>query len=653
MIKCSGYLVFHLNLAFSSIPEAKRSEVINNCYWPLLDFALKTKITVGIELTGWTLERIKELSPEWIAKLKEMINNGQCELIGSGYTQMIGPLVPWEVNLWNQKIGLEVYENELGVKPKIILVNEMAFSNGMIDVYSEYGYEAFIMDRDNVKLALGIEGNDPAILPTHGKSVKGNEIQALWADSILFQKFQQFVHGDISEDDYLNYIERRIAQGEKVLPIYSNDAEVFDFRPGRFSIERSAHHEGEWNRIERLIKSLELKHNFSWSSPSQSLKMIMDRPKKVFTIKSASQPVPVKKQAKYNLSRWAVTGRNDTWINTICHRLYLALSIKDSTVVEKKNLCELWASDLRTHITQERWEKALAQIEKFSKGLGVETDFNRAVEKNINLNIENAGFKIKRDKDEILLEVENKQIKAILNLRRGLTIRSLAFKSQSFKPVIGTLPHGFFETISLGADYYSGGVIVEMPTDHCRLTDLERVVPEFYETPTSLVVKGRIQTKLGEIEKHIVFSKDLERLSLRYYFNNWTRHKGSLRLGKLTLIPETFPGELSIRTFNGGNQVEEFVLDKDFDHTSPASTLISCSAGFGATTGYISIGDKDTRFKVSWDPCACSVMPMAINKTGRPGRLTRLAFTIQELDETSKEGGKVGAVFLNLEPEIN
>ena len=34
-----GYLIFHLNLAFSSIPSESRLEVIRKCYWPLLDLA--------------------------------------------------------------------------------------------------------------------------------------------------------------------------------------------------------------------------------------------------------------------------------------------------------------------------------------------------------------------------------------------------------------------------------------------------------------------------------------------------------------------------------------------------------------------------------------------------------------------------------------
>ena len=39
----------------------------------------------------------------------------------------------------------------------------------------------------------------------------------------------------------------------------------------------------------------------------------------VLTLESPEQPIPVKKQDKYNIVRWAVTGHNDLYINSLCH----------------------------------------------------------------------------------------------------------------------------------------------------------------------------------------------------------------------------------------------------------------------------------------------------------------------------------------------
>ena len=86
-----GYLVFHLNLSFSSIEEEDRMDVINCCYYPLLKLIEETNFPIGIELTGLTLNEIEKLDRGWISKFKELLHSGRCELIGSGYCQIIGP----------------------------------------------------------------------------------------------------------------------------------------------------------------------------------------------------------------------------------------------------------------------------------------------------------------------------------------------------------------------------------------------------------------------------------------------------------------------------------------------------------------------------------------------------------------------------------
>src|SRR5271170_7053603 len=101
------FALFHLNLAFSSIEEEQRGEVIRRCYWPLLDLAAAHG-PIGIEITGFTLEEIAARDPEWIGRARALIANGKIELIGSGYAQIIGPLVPARVTEENLKLGNEI-----------------------------------------------------------------------------------------------------------------------------------------------------------------------------------------------------------------------------------------------------------------------------------------------------------------------------------------------------------------------------------------------------------------------------------------------------------------------------------------------------------------------------------------------------------------
>ena len=632
-----AFMLFHLNLAYSSISEAARQKVIEQCYFPLLNLIKKTKIPIGIEITGWTLRQIQIIDPVWIEEFKELLKSGQSELIGSGYTQLIGPLVPWEVNLWNQQLGLEDYETILGVKPNIILVNEMAFSTGMVELYQKVGYDGMIMDRDNIRLALNIE--DYEGVPSHAMGLNNSQIPVLWSDSILFQKLQRFAHGDSRLSDYLGFFRKRAGISKRPLAVYCNDAEIFDYRPGRFREERPAHEEGEWRRLERLLNILTSQEKVDWLSPTEALKNSLDAvPHSAQLLSTISQPIPVKKQAKYNVSRWAISGRNDLRLNTRCHRIAKAL---EGTKEEKswRTLCELWASDLRTHIESHRWETANQDLKNLAEKLSVSLD---EIPAQISFNKNKlADFKISQDPEGILLNIDSPHVQVVFNLRRGLALQSLAFLGHDFVPVIGTLPHGYFDSIEYGADFYSGGVVMELPLEHRRITDLERVKPKIEQVGQNLHVSVEIETDKGLIVKRYVISSQAESIKLMIEFPDWQRSHSVLRVGTLTLLPEAFSQPVYLKTCNGGSGLESFLLNQDCDHTASASSLVSCTTGFGATTGEIILGDVHREISISWDPAQCAFFPMLSHQLFKENFLTRLFFSLGELDDTMRVGGVV------------
>ncbi|MBU1419561.1 MAG: glycoside hydrolase family 57 [Proteobacteria bacterium] len=630
-----GYLIFHLNLAFSSIAAEDRPDVIRICYHSLLRFIEDTAIPVGVELTGWTLKQIEQIDPAWIKQFKELLKTKQCELIGSGYSQIIAPLVPYEVNIWNQRLGLKEYVRILGGRPDIVLVNEMAYSNSLVELYADFAYQGFIMDRDNVRLALDLDGTPMSAVPTHAQGATDTVLPVLWADSILFQKIQHYAHGDIAKADYLQYLKKRIEDGETLLPIYCNDAEIFDYRPGRFSQERSIHSEGEWNRLHDLLSSVTEETAIEWISPTQALRInnqSIDR--KVSRLTSASHPIPVKKQAKYNIARWAITGKNDLWLNTMCHRIAKQLS-QAATINEDhwKKLCEFWASDFRTHIEKKRWDTMCKKLNDFLHELNLATS-EPTGSNNITM-VEQDGFEINRESDNIYLSVKSAQIDLVLNMRRGLAIKSLAFKSHAYKALVGSLPHGYYKSIALGADFYSGNLVAELPTEHTRTTDLEPVIPNFQWTKTGLEISSEIQTKLGVLFKTINVERDSECISISYNFDaKIQKHISSIRTGIMTFLPENFADTVEIITANGGPVQEHFLLDRDFDHSSVASTLVSSNGGFGSTNGEITIQTGHNGLRFSWAPAECACMPLVQHMFCKETKLFRLFFSISETDDT-------------------
>ncbi len=227
-----AFLLFHLNLSFSSIGIPARKKVIKNCYWPLLNLANKNNIKIILEFSGKTLEEICNIDKKFIQTLKKLIIEKKIEIIGSGYCQIIGPIVPYKVNLMNQIIGKNVYKKILNYVPKIALVNEMAFSSGTVDFYLEAGYKAIIMDRDNVALSLRFKDKNKVNAITHVLGTNQKSIMVIWTDSIFFQKFQRYCHNELSIDEYVHEMQHQIRKYIGAIPIYANDAEIFNYRPG-------------------------------------------------------------------------------------------------------------------------------------------------------------------------------------------------------------------------------------------------------------------------------------------------------------------------------------------------------------------------------------------------------------------------------------
>ena len=347
---------------FSSISNDKRLDVINNCYWPLLKLC-EGNYKIGIELTGNTLEIINTLDKNWTYKLKSLLKSNKVELIGSGYSQIIGPLVPSKLNDWNQKLGIEVYKSLLDTVPCTALINEMSYSSGILEHYVNNGYSNIIMEINN-SLEIYKEWN--LNRPNLVKNQFGDSMNIIWADSIAFQKFQRYISDEIDYDNYVNYLNN---YKHNFIPFYTSDAEIFDFRPGRFKEETNLSKSSlfEWKKIEKLYESLKsLGHNYVFPRDVK----IGGNEKIICKIESSQKPIVVKKQNKYNINRWALSGRDDLNLNTKSIQIFY--KIKD-TLVKKywKSLCFIWSSDFRTHITDDRWIELEICIEKIFNDLNL------------------------------------------------------------------------------------------------------------------------------------------------------------------------------------------------------------------------------------------------------------------------------------------
>ncbi|WP_028771665.1 glycoside hydrolase [Shewanella waksmanii] len=620
--KTNIYAIFHMNLAFSSIEIESHAKVINKCYWPILNL-VESGYPIALEMTAYTLEAISAIAPEWVAKFKQLLKSNQCQLIASGDSQIIGPLIPTEVNKNNLRIGLNSYKNILDVSPKIAYVNEQAISAGLLDIYLDAGFEAVVVEWDNPYSHSEDWTNKDFFKPQQLKTASGRSIKVVWNNAIAFQKFQRYAHSETVLEDYLGYLEKTTSMGMLAFPIYGSDAEVFDYRPGRYNTE-SAKISQEWKRISELFDHLSKNQRYHWCHPSELLALASNE--EPLHITNAAHPVSVKKQAKYNITRWGLSGRNDLQLNTYCNSRYEYL-IKNTIDDDEqwRALCRLWSSDYRTHLTELRYQKITVPPQKRLDRLAKLKD--PAAE----------GTDVIFDRNRKRVSINTGNLQLVLNAGRGLVIESLAFASNNFIPVVGTLSHGHFDHISYGADFYSNHMLMERFKQRDRITDLNPINYEISHEGSETLIQCRQDLSIGTVVKYYRIIG--ESVTTGFIFNNQERPEASLRLGFITLL--NCDSRCWYQTHLGSDHFERFNSTTDFDHGQPVSSIVSANGALGATQGKIAFGNDQSGVLLDWRPSQCAALPMLTSK--RVGNLffNRLWFSLIEADETLKAGGEL------------
>ena len=612
------YKIYHGNLAFSAIEEESLAEVIGKTYFPLLQLVENDNIKLGLEFSGFSLEKIQELRPSWIDKFKKLHEKGLIELIGSGYMQIIGPLVPYKVNIQNQKIGLQVYEDILGITPKIAYINEQTFSKSMIDIYYESGYEAISMEWNN---AYSIHKNWKESYSYQPVIIKGNKksLPILWTDSILFQQFQRTIHNEQNYSDYQDFFNNYINSKHNCIPVYSSDLEIFNYRPGRFETEAVIKND-EWGNISNFCEKLKEVGDFVL--PSDILIDNIDK-SICLDLTAMENPIIVKKQDKYSLSRWSACGHDSNHINTLCYK-YLKKIKKSTNITQWEKLLQFWGSDYRTHTTSKKWKKAIKFLES-------------------KINIDKKTIKQKLKNDTKLQEIDNKLIfekgnlKISFLLHKGLVLDNVYMNNT--KQPFGTVKHGELSHIYHMADFFAGSSVIESAQTK-KVTDLIKI--ESYKFNKINTYSYKISTKINmkdiafEYKSWIINTKK-NTITLQIKLKLKQEIQGYIRLGTFTLLSNT-QKNIYYKCKNGGKEYEQYLLNNtEINQQNSKSLLQSSSSGVGATNGKIIFKNKlQNIVSIKVKQCKSAPFIMLQNKKDYGKQLTRIYFSVQELDDTLK-----------------
>ena len=586
------YLFFHLNLFFSSLPKSKRKEVINKCYWPLLNLINDSDFNIGIEITGWTLNEIKKIDNKWIVFFKKLLKKKKTYLIGSSYTQAIFPLVPHEVNNFNIKYGKQIYKKILNQIPKIAYVNEQCFSKSVVDLYKKQNYQALIMDWDCIK-------NNQNIKPEYQfypQILKGNKsiINVIWNSSNNFQNFQKTIHSKLSQTEYFKIFKKVNLLKKGIVNIYGSDAEIFDFRLKRFENEPGISNKNpkEWTKIYEILIKFQKEFKFLNLNQFNSSVLKFKFKKKLIDISSLNNILPTKKQKRYNPLRWYVGGQDNYTINTLCWRIFLK---NKKTINTLKKLCYFWSSDFRTHIEKNRWKKFFSRIKKEEKKLINKNLLKEIFKKKFNKTNHKKNSYIFEDKINSIYYDDSKYFFEF-DKERGLSLNSFGLiKNKIHVPYLKKYNQGIFYNEKLNADFYCGHNVAENST--VKYSDLdEKGSIKITKKDNFIILRNKFFRKnIIEIQKNWYFDTKKKILYLHNKIKTSDLNFLTIRSNYFNINYNIFDiNKLKISTKNGGSENEVFNLkgNSSFSYDEPLSPKFTANNCFGNTDGCINIEDN-------------------------------------------------------------
>jgi hypothetical protein len=613
------YTAWHLNLNYSSIEKVDRPKVIEKCYWPLLNLAESTGCPQGIEISGSSLRMIEQLDPSWLKKLAALETAGLVEVIASGYEQIVGPLAPAKVNLANLTYGNEVIQELLGVSPSVSFVSEQCASSGVLAVHQDAGFGATVMEWENAWIANPSWPANLGWSPQRFKTSSG--IGIIWNHSRLFQGLQKFAHDELDLYSLTQMYEAAQGVPDAAFCFYGGDAETFDFRGGRFSTE-ALQRTGEWMSLENVVR-LTIDAGARWVRPSNLIQELPSAGINPFTFENQ---ILTKKQAKYNAVRWAVCGRNNYELNSYAHRLSSSLSPPPGNH-EQTDLAAalpIWASDLRTHLTDLRWAELKSQHPGASS-FSSSAERGGADGKPIGKSSHATGR----------VALESNFIRLLIDPSKGCTIDSAMIKCPCRVSLFGRLPYGSLGGPLHSPDWYSGNVVYQTPTEP-QDSDIAVRVFDFEIAADGLALGTRFSTRSFDLTKTFRLVADESAFDTTFEFKLKADRVGTLRAGFMTLMPHAWDWESAVfGSHDGGFQANLWRLAKvSFDMGLPVSPNVSATNVAGISEGNFWIADSQHKVEVELDQYSRgAALMLAVNRVST-NSLFRSFFSIQEHDDT-------------------
>ncbi len=146
--------IFHANLNYAYLTPPYYERTIRASYETILDtFREKCpEAKFVFEASGFTIDRIAELTPDVLEKLKAAVASGQCEFMGSPYAHPMMANIPAEDGRWANEFAMRAYERHLGFRPESAWNPECSWRQYVPETFRDVGFKYLTLDFESHKI---------------------------------------------------------------------------------------------------------------------------------------------------------------------------------------------------------------------------------------------------------------------------------------------------------------------------------------------------------------------------------------------------------------------------------------------------------------------------------------------------------------------
>ena len=176
-------VLLHWNTDYAEFPRKEFPRVTETSYEPMVTALEDFEGKVCFNITGHTFEYFEKNYPELLERIKALVKNGTVEMLATGYSHPILPLLPKKRVEIQLKDHIDYIKKTFKEPPKGIWPPELSVSPSVLSQIKKQGIDWIAVDYEHFLLSQHF-GNDINPFEIRDESITEILVDAFWAKGL-------------------------------------------------------------------------------------------------------------------------------------------------------------------------------------------------------------------------------------------------------------------------------------------------------------------------------------------------------------------------------------------------------------------------------------------------------------------------------------